>query len=207
MNNQTVIGNERGGATVMVISLIVMIFCILVMVVGIDYILLYTKQSKVKNDLNAAVHAASLSIDEAELSKGFFRLDTTTANTRAQDMFYKYLRLNMKLGTTNKALPGSPIAQGTQVNIEELIYVDYESRTITNLNTLPTGCILNTSLVQVSCNVTLNGGSPTEITQVINQSIAGPSVVAIISATFKGIGNLNEEPLLLPAVQEVYFRK
>lgn len=191
----------------MVLSLIALIFCILVMVVSIRYSLLYTTQNMLKNDLNAAVHAASLSIDETQLAKGYFMLDTTTPGTRAQDMFYKYLQLNMDLDSNNKAMTKSKVPVGTTVNINELIYVDYESRTLVNMGPNPTSCSLLSSTAQVTCEVTLNNGSSTEITRVVNQTVRGPSVVAIVNTYHKELGSMNQEPLLIPAVQEVFFRK
>lgn len=207
MNKSKILGNERGGVSVLIMSLIAMFFCILVLVVCLDYIMLYNKTNKLKNDLNAAVHAASLSIDENMLSQGFFRLDTTTPGRRAQDMFYKYLQLNMQLDSTNKAVAGSRLAPGTQVNIDELIYVNYEAGTILNLNTRPTGCSYSAATATVTCTITLNSGSPTQISRTVNQVVFGPSIVAIVDTTHEGIGSITNEPLLLPAVQEVYFRK
>jgi hypothetical protein len=207
MNKSIILGNQRGGVSVMVISLIGLMSCILIMVVCLDYIFLYNKTNKLKNDLNAAVHAASLSIDETQLSLGFFKLDTTTPGRRAQDMFYKYLQANMLLDANNNSLPGSRIKANTKVNIDELVYVDFETRTITNMNTKPTSCSIVISTATVSCNITLNAGTSTEITRTVNQTVIGPSVVAIVDTYHEGIGSLSNEPLLLPAVQEVYFRK
>ncbi|OME78654.1 hypothetical protein BK120_23225 [Paenibacillus sp. FSL A5-0031] len=207
MTKPKILGNERGGIAVMVMSLIAMVFCITVFVVVLDYIMLYKDQNKIKNDLNRAVHAASLSIDELQLSKGFLRLDTTTPGTRAQDMFYRYLRSNMGLDDTNKAIESSVIPLNTTVNINELLYVDWESRVLVNMNSSPTSCTLDSSIYKVSCEVTLNGGTATQITRTINQTVIGPSVVAIISTFHEGVGSMNNEPLLIPAVQEVIFRK
>ncbi|MCF2940576.1 hypothetical protein L1N85_19470 [Paenibacillus alkaliterrae] len=207
MTKPKILGNERGGIAIMLMSLIAMLFCIIVFVVVLDYIMLYKDQNKLKNDLNRAVHAASLSIDEVQLSQGFYRLDTTTPGTRAQDMFYRYLRLNMGLDNTNHALASSVIPLNATVNISELIYVDWESKVLVNMNSTPTSCTLNSTTSQVSCAVTLNGGSATQITRTINQTVIGPSVVAIINTYHDGVGPMANEPLLIPAIQEVYFRK
>ncbi|WP_169091060.1 hypothetical protein [Paenibacillus sp. PL91] len=207
MNKPKILGNERGGIAIMLMSLIAMLFCIIVFVVVLDYIMLYKDQNKLKNDLNRAVHAASLSIDEEQLSQGFYRLDTTTPGTRAQDMFYRYLRINMGLDNTNKALASSVIPENETVNISELLYVDWESKVLVNMHSTPTSCTLNTTTSKVTCAVTLNGGTSTQITRTINQTVIGPSVIAIINTYHKGVGPMANEPLLLPAVQEVYFRK
>lgn len=207
MKKLNILGNERGGIAVMVFTLIAMIFSILVMVVCLDYIMLYNTQNKIKNDLNAAVHAGSLSIDETQLSQGYFKLDITTPGLRAQDMFYKYLQANLKLDTNNKALPGSRIAPNTTVNIDELLYVDYEAGTITNLNTKPTSCSYSNLTKTVTCSIILNAGTGIQITRTIQETLIGPSIVAIIDTYHEGIGGLTNEPLLIPAVQELYYAK
>jgi hypothetical protein len=207
MNKSIILGNERGGVSVMVLSLIGMMFCILVMVVALDYIFLYNKSNKLKNDLNAAVHAASLSIDETQLSQGYFKLDMNTPVRRAKDMFIYYLRANMKLDMNNDSLPGSRITANKKVNIDELVYVDYEAMRIENMNNKPSTCRIVSATANVTCEVTLNAGTATEITRTVNQTIIGPSVIAIVDTYHDGIGFLSNEPLLLTAVQEVYFRK
>ncbi|QHW35430.1 hypothetical protein GZH47_31520 (plasmid) [Paenibacillus rhizovicinus] len=207
MKKLTILGNERGGVDVMIFSIISLLFCILVMVFCLDYIIFYNTQNKLKNDLNAAVHAGSLSIDETQLAQGYFKLDTFTPGERAQDMFYKYLRLNMNLDNSNKALAGGRIREGTAVNVDELVYVDYEAGTITNLNSRPTTCSYIKTTSRVTCSVTLNAASPTEITRTVDQTVIGPSLVAIIDTVHKGIGSVSDETLLIPAVQEVYFSK
>ncbi|WP_336788338.1 hypothetical protein [Paenibacillus sp. MMO-177] len=201
------LGNERGGIAIMLMSLILLICCILFLVIVLDYLNLSKTQNKLKNDLNRAVHAASLSIDEIQLSKGYFKLDTSTPGLSAQDMFYHYLQANMGLNATNKAIEGSILQEGSAVVINELVYADWESNTIVNLNVNPTSCTISTTY-HVSCSVTLNAGTDKEIQRTIDQTIVGPSVVAIISTSHKGIGRLiDDEPLLIPAVQEVYFLK
>lgn len=202
-----ILGNERGGIAVMLISLIALLFCILVFKVVIDYIMLSNIQNKLKNDLNRAVHAASLSIDKEQLSRGFFKLDTTTPDRRAQDMFYRYLRSNMGLDNTNKALASSKVSQNSTVIINELVYVDWELKVLVNMNSTPTGCTLNSTTSQVSCTVTLNGGTSTQIIRTIDQTVIGPSVVSIISTYHEGLGSIANEPILIPAVQEVFFLK
>ncbi|MGO4695514.1 hypothetical protein AB4Z50_14675 [Paenibacillus sp. 2TAB26] len=202
-----VLGNEKGGIEVMLISLIALLFCTLLFTVSLDYILLSKDQNKLKNDLNRAVHAASLSIDKQQLSVGYLKLDTTTPGTRAQDMFYRYLRSNIGLDITNKGIKNSIIGRGTQLTINELVYVNWESRVIENLNSSPSSCVLDVSSIKVSCTVTLNQGTDNQISRVVNQSVIGPSIVAVISAEHKGIGLISDEPLLIPAVQEVIFRK
>lgn len=170
---------------------------------------MYKTQNKIKNDLNRAVHAASLSIDKQQLAKGFIKLDTITPGRRAQDMFYRYLRLNMDLDNSNKALPSSILSEGQEVTIHELIYVDLEEGSITNLESTPSSCtyIYSPPISRVSCSITLNEGTSTQITRTVDQTLIGPSVVAIISAQHEGVGMLNDEPYLIPAVQEVIFRK
>lgn len=202
-----IIGNQRGGVGVMILALITMLLSILVMVRCLDYIILYNKQNSLKNHLNAAVHAGSLSIDETQLSQGYFRLDTTTEGISAQDMFYKYLRLNMKLDNNNTAIEGSILGEGTKVNVDELVYVDFESGTLTNLNTKPTTCSYDVGSSQVTCAVTLNEATSMEITRDVRQTVIGPSLIAIIDTVHKGIGSILDEPLLIPAIQEVYFYK
>lgn len=191
----------------MIMSLIAMSFCIMLYVISIDYVIKYNKTNKLKNDLNTAVHAASLSIDDIMLARGNFRLDTATPGKSAQDMFYKYLRMNMKLDNTNKAMEGSRVDIGSQINVNELLYVNYEEGTILNLNSRPSGCTYSRLTKVVACTVTLNNGAKDQISRTINQVIAGPSIVAIVSSKHDGIGLASNEPILLPAVQEVYIRK
>lgn len=207
MNKSKIIGNERGGVSVLIMSLLAMVFCSLVLSVCLDYILLYNKTNKLKNDLNAAVHAATLSIDKNMLSQGYIRLDTSTPGKSAKDMFYKYLRLNMNLDNMNKATFRSRLAPGTLVNVDELIYVDYEGGTIQNLSTKPTGCSYSAVSSTVTCTVTLNAGTSSHISRTVNQAVRGPSIVAIVDLIHDGFGIASNEPILLPAVQEVYFRK
>jgi hypothetical protein len=205
--NLRIVGNQRGGVAVMIFSLMAFMLCIIVMAVVIDYLVLYTTQNKLKNDLNSAVHAASLSVNENQLSKGFFMLDTTTPGSRAQDMFYKYLQSNMGLDNNNIALANSKLTFGSKLNIDELIYVDFENKTVVNLNTKPTACTMITATSQVTCNVTLNSGLPTQINRTVNQTVIGPSIIAIVDSQHKGLGTITNEPLLITAVQEVFFLK
>lgn len=201
------VGNERGGIEMMIFSLIAMIFCVIFLAAVLDYIKLYTTQNKLKNDLNIAVHAASLSINKLQLSEGYFKLDVTTPRYRTQDMFYRYLRSNMGLDSSNIALSNSIIPKNAEVKVNELVYVDWEEKSIVNLSTSPTSCTLNSVDSKVVCAVTLNSGSSKEISRSIDQTVVGPSVVAIISTEYDGIGFFSNETLLIPAVQEVYFRK
>ena len=60
MRKLNILGNERGGVEVMIFTLIALLFSILVMVFCLDYIILYNSQNKLKNDLNAEVHAGSI---------------------------------------------------------------------------------------------------------------------------------------------------
>ncbi|MFC5402420.1 hypothetical protein [Cohnella soli] len=205
MKKLKIVGNQRGGVGVMIIYIISMLLSVLVMARCLDYIQMYKTQNRLKNKLNVAVHAGSLSIDEVQLSQGNFKLDISTPGTRVQDMFYKYLRMNMRLDNSNVALPGSPLKEGSVVNIDELLYVDYEAGTITNLNTKPTSCTYSSAASRVTCSVTLNPSSPLQVTRTVNETIVGPSLVAIVDSVHEGIGSIMNEPLLIPAVQEVYF--
>lgn len=202
-----ILGNEKGGIEVMLMSLMALLFCTLLFTMSIDYILLSKNQNKLKNDLNRAVHAASLSIDKQQLSEGFLKLDTTTPEKSAQEMFFRYLRSNIGLDTSNEGLGNSIIGDGTSLMVNELVYVNWESRVIENLNTTPSSCILDVSNIKVSCTVTLNQGTDKEISRIINQTVIGPSIVAVVSTAYSGIGIISDEPLLIPAVQEVIFRK
>ncbi|MBO7745820.1 hypothetical protein I8J29_16550 [Paenibacillus sp. MWE-103] len=202
-----ILGNERGGVSIMIFSILALLFSVIVMVYCLDYILLYSTQNKLKNDLNAAVHAGSLSIDEVELAEGNFKLDTITPGISAQDMFYKYLRLNMGLDLNNIAVAGSKLKPGTPVHVDELVYIDYEAGTLFNLGKNPTTCSYSLIASRITCAVTLNNGSSTKITRTIDETIVGPSIVAVVDTIHESIGSLSNEPLLLPAVQEVYFTK
>ncbi|MGU3473164.1 hypothetical protein ACLBWT_18700 [Paenibacillus sp. D51F] len=197
------LGNQEGGISIMLISLFAMIFCVAILVVCMDYVSLYNKTNKLKNDLNAAVHAATLSYDKDQLTAGFFKLDTTTLGYRAQDMFYKYLQLNMNLDSQNRALPGSRLPNQAIVNVDELLYVDSVANVVTSLTDKQSNCSYDSNTHMVNCTVLLNGGSDKEISRTINQKIIGPSIVAIINTYHKGLGVLSDEPLLIPAVQEV----
>ena len=113
----------------------------------------------------------------------------------------------MNLDANNIALPGSKLKPGTVVSVDELLYVDYEAGTITNLNNKPTTCSYSNVNNTVSCSITLNPSTPTQITRTVNETVIGPSLVAIIDTVHEGIGSITNEPLLIPAVQEVYFAK
>ncbi|MFC5449105.1 hypothetical protein ACFPOG_12605 [Paenibacillus aestuarii] len=197
--------NENGSASIMVISLIALILCISLMVVAVDYPMMVTKVKRIKHQLNSAVHAASLSINEQRLADGFLELDTTTAGINAKDMFFKYLRLSMRLDTTNKALSESYLPTGDDVIVHELVYVDTSNGLVKNLKGGSTTCSYIAG--KVTCNLVLNSSTPKPITRKVDEIVVGPSVVAVIQAYHKGIGLLGSEPLVISAVQEVEFRK
>ncbi|MFD2614727.1 hypothetical protein [Paenibacillus gansuensis] len=203
----SIINNQRGGISIMLCSLIALVFCISAMVISIDFARISTQKNKIKNYLNNALHAASLSIDEISLSKGLVRLDITTNGKKAQDMFYIYLRKNLHLDNNNKALATSVLPTDSTVEVKELVYINYEDSILVNLLGGSTSCSYSSLGKSITCNITENAGQPNEISRKITESIVGPSVVSIIAADHDGIGLLSDERLLITGVQELRFFK
>lgn len=156
-----------------------------------------------KNDVDQAVHAASLSIDKKQLSKGIYALDATTTGSNAEDMFYAYLKMNMKLDSDNTALSSSFLQTGEKVYVDELDYVNTHAGTIQSLTGNPTHCSLGTGN-HILCSETLTVSSQT-IRRKVDQMLVGPAIIAVVHTTGREIGHWGNYTYFVPAVQEVLF--
>ncbi|WP_182101722.1 hypothetical protein [Niallia taxi] len=198
MNNK-LIGNQRGGVSIMVLSLLALVFCVTVMVVSVDFALQSADIARLKNHVSLGLHAGSLEIDAQKLSEGNYEIKPSS-----KDKFYEYLRKNARLDNSNSATDESYLPTGSQVKIHELSYVDYEQGIIRPLENGRTNCALVDGK-RVSCKITLHAGTDQETTREVNEVVIGPSLVAIIETQHHAIGNLNDEAIVIAGKQQVRF--
>ena len=184
-NSLVYLENERGGAHVVLLALLAAVFLITVFIVGINYGLSVTSQTKYKSYLDVASKAAASrpNFDPEELAYGRLVWDSAKGTTD----FYRYLRLNFKLDNGNAPLANSPLPAPPIVHSIEFL----------TSPTYPT---------VVNRTVTVYGGTADETTRNVQATIYGPSIVAIVEFRQDQIGTTRNEPIIIPSVASVRFR-
>ncbi|MFD2613777.1 hypothetical protein [Paenibacillus gansuensis] len=187
----------------MALSLIGLGFCVLMLITGLDYAKQISTMARIKQHLNVALHAGSLSVDEVRLSQGKLRLDVTTPGFRVQDQFYKYLRENMILDNSNRAGPGSYLSVGSKVEVHSLLYADPETGLLSILHGSGSNCTVSAG--KLKCDMVLHAGSGDETFRPLDELLVGPSLISLVEVEHQGLGWLGEEPIVIAGVQEVRF--
>jgi hypothetical protein len=196
---------EDGGMSIMLLSLIILGFCISVLAIALDFGQQLSTMHRLKQHVNLALHAASLSYDKLQLAEGIIALDLVTPGQRAQDQFVANLQNNVHLNSGLKALSNSYLEVGSKAEIHALLYADVNSGSLVNvIGTGTTMCALHAE--RITCNGKWHAGSSKEIARTVDELLVGPSLVAIIEVEHQGLGVLDNEPLIVIGVQEVRYR-
>ncbi|CAG7651343.1 hypothetical protein ACFQI7_27425 [Paenibacillus allorhizosphaerae] len=181
--NHDLFREQRGGVHILLFSLLAILAMIWMWVVVVNWMLQTVVTDKTKPLLDHATHAASLDIDPVLAAKGSL-VWNTVAGTNS---FYKYLRLNMRLDSTNTPVNGSYLSQAPVVH-----YLEF----VTNPS-YP--FIIHRSIVA-------NGGTSMQVTRNVDVTIYGPSIVAIVEIRQNLIGFGRQEPIVISSVASVRFR-
>ncbi|MDQ0896205.1 MULTISPECIES: hypothetical protein [unclassified Paenibacillus] len=181
--NQVLFREQRGGVHILLFSLLAILAIVWMWVVIVNWMLQTVITDKTKPLIDHATHAASLDIDPVQAAKGLL-VYNTTAGTNS---FYKYLRLNMRLDSTNIPVAGSYLSQAPVVHwIEFVTNPSYPF-------------VIHRSIIA-------NGGTSAQVTRNIDVTIYGPSVVAIVEIRQNLIGFGRQEPIVISSVANVRFR-
>lgn len=177
------LGKEEGSAHLLLFALFGIMTAAFLWITAFNWMMQTHSLSKTKPLLDRATHAASLDIDRREAALGRLVWDSV----RGTDDFYKYLRLNLKLGADLTPLPGSHLTEAPIVHLLEFVtsqaYPQVLSRTIT-----------------------VYSGTDRQTTRSVNVTIYGPSVLAIIEVNRTLLGQRQSEPLIISSVASVRFR-
>jgi hypothetical protein len=164
-------------------SLLGLMSCAFIWVIAINWMLQTYNSNKTKPLIDHATHAASLDFVPSEAALGRLVWDTTAGTND----FYKYLRMNLKLDSSNNPVAGSHLMQAPVVHDFEFV----------SNPTYP--YVLNRSLI-------VYAGSTNETIRNVNVTIYGPSIVAIVEVRQNLIGLGRSEPIVLSSVASVRFR-
>lgn len=181
--NQGLFREQRGGVHILLFTLLAIVAIVWMWVTIVNWMLQTVVTNKTKPLIDHATHAASLDIDPVQAAKGIL-VYNSTAGTNS---FYKYLRLNMRLDSTNTPVAGSYLSQGPVVHL-----IEYVSNTSYPF-------VFHRSIVA-------NGGTSMQVTRNVDVTIYGPSIVAIVEIHQNLIGLGRQEPIVLSSVSSVRFR-
>ncbi|MGF9712091.1 hypothetical protein [Paenibacillus naphthalenovorans] len=174
---------EEGSAHLLLFALFGIIAAAFLWVTAFNWMMQTHSLTKTKPLLDRATHAASLNIDKREAALGRLVWDSA----RGTDDFYKYLRLNLKLGPELTPLSRSHLKEAPIVH-----HLEY----VTNI-TYP--YVLNRT-------ITVHSSTDRQTTRSVNVTIYGPSIVAIIEVNRSLLGQPHSEPVVLSSVASVRFR-
>lgn len=177
------LSKEEGSAHLLLFALFGIIAAAFLWITAFNWMMQTHSLTKTKPLLDRVTHAASLNIDRREAALGRLVWDSA----RGTDDFYKYLRLNLKLGEDLTPLPGSHLKEAPIVHHLEHV-------------TSPTyPYVLNRT-------ITVHSSTDRQTTRSVNVTIYGPSIVAIIEVNRSLLGQQRSEPIVLSSVASVRFR-
>ncbi len=177
------VNNQRGGIHVLIFTLLGIMAIVVVYSISINWMMQTLSINKTKPLIDQATRAATLDIDPTEAAKGKIVWNSTAAT----NSFYTYLRLNLKLDTSNIPQTGSMLSQAPVIHSLELV-------------TNPTYPFV------VHRTLTLYPSTSNQTTRNVDVTIYGPSIIAIVEISQKLIGLGRSEPVVLSSVASVRFR-
>jgi hypothetical protein len=178
---RTLLHDERGGAHILVFTLLAIGFSVLLFVVSIQWMLQSANKTKSKLALDRAVHAASLHVDPYEAASGRLVWDEVAGEAD----FYRYLQLNFQLDEAGQPQAGSHLPASPMVHTLEFV----------TSATYP-------AVIERVVDVMSDGASIAS--RHVEVTVYGPSVVAIVEVRQQGLGRT--EPILLSSVASIRFR-
>jgi len=178
---ETLLGNERGSAHVLLFALLAAVFGVLMFVTSIEWMLQSANRTKSKLALDRAAHAAAVHVDRTEAAFGRLAWDEEAG--RAE--FERFMRLNFRLGPDGRPEEGSWLEFPPVVHWLEFVEASAYPATIRR-------------------TVVAHEGETNETTRSVDVTIYGPSVVAILEVHQRVRGQ--PEPIVLSSVASVRFR-
>lgn len=179
---RNIINDEHGGAHILVFVLLASTMLVLINIIALNWMMQSSVHGKTKTALDQATRAAAMDVDEIEKARGRIVWDTLNGTSN----FYKYLRLNMNLDTSNNPLTGSYLTTAPVVHVfEEVSAPSYPH--------------------SINRSITLYPGTQDETTRNVAVTIYGPSILAIVEVRQPMIGLNRSEPLVLSSVSSIRF--
>lgn len=177
------IKNERGEVHILLFSLIGIVAGVLIWCTILNWTMEITTTNKTKNLLDHATSAAATDMNVQQQLQGKLVWDTVAGTSD----FYKYLRLNLKLNSSNVPQPGSYLSVAPIVQVLEFVTAaSYPS--------------------VIHRTITLYASTADQVIRHIDVTIYGPSVIAVLEVRQNLIGLGKKEPILIPSVASARFR-
>lgn len=177
-----ILADEKGGAEVVVISLVAFSFCLVVFFQVMDMSVLTAQKERMKLHLNRAVHAASLEINMDQLRAGKLELNPG----RARAVFFDYAQTQMRLDDQMMPTSDSYLSDPVEVVVFEVV----------NEGPFPQW---------FRKEVVISAGTDKEQRYLIEEYLRGPSLVTAVQTRHRGFGVIGDEILLVPAVEQARF--
>ncbi|MCL6457952.1 MAG: hypothetical protein K6T85_08095 [Gorillibacterium sp.] len=175
--------NEQGGIHILVLGLLAIITLTVIGLASVNWGIHTLSMNKAKPLLDQSTRAAALNIDSSAAVLGLINWN----EAKARNDFYRYLQLNFRLDDNNQPLGHSFIATEPVVHVLEFV----------------TAAQYPHALHQ---SISLYPGGTDATIRMVDVTLYGPSVLAIVEFRIRRLGSSQLEPLVISSVSSVRFR-